>query len=79
MAAPRNRQQRQALTAEVAQLQGSADEWAKKGGRAKLERCGGQQRLCVRVDSQKAYGKEAAFVLCVAASGLDISTLRKFV
>ena len=51
-------EQRQALTAEVAQLQGSADEWAKKGGRAKLERCGEQQRLCVRVDSQKAYGKE---------------------
>jgi hypothetical protein len=49
---------RQVLTAEVAQLQANAEDWAKKGGRTKLERCGEQARLCVRVDTGQVYGKE---------------------
>ena len=51
-------EQRQALTAEVAQLQANAEDWAKRAGRARLEKCGEQARLCVRVDSRQAYGKE---------------------
>ena len=51
-------EQRQELRAEVLQMQTNADEWARKGGRARLERCGDQQRLCVRVDTQQRYGKE---------------------
>jgi hypothetical protein len=50
--------ERQALRAEVLQLQTNAEEWARKGGRAKLEKCGEQGRLCVRVDTKQSYGKE---------------------
>ena len=53
--------QRQELRAEVLQLQATADEWVKKGGRAKLERCGDKERLCVRVDKAVGFGKEADF------------------
>ena len=49
--------QHQALKAEIAQLQANAEEWAKKAGRAKLEKCGEQQRLCVGVDTLQRYGK----------------------
>ena len=50
--------QHQALKAEIAQLQANAEEWAKKAGRAKLVKCGEQQRLCVGVDTQQRYGKD---------------------
>lgn len=50
--------ERQALRAEVLQLQANAEEWTTKGGRAKLERCGERERLCVRVDTRQVYGKE---------------------
>jgi outer membrane murein-binding lipoprotein Lpp len=56
--------QRQALAAEVAQWQAQADAWAKKGGRAKLERCGDQGRLCVRVDTRAGgFGKEGDYMV----------------
>ena len=51
-------EQRQALTAEVAQLQANAEDWARRAGRASLKKCGEQARLCVRVDGRQAYGKE---------------------
>ena len=53
--------QRVALQSEVAQLQTQAEEWAKRGGRARLERCGDKERLCVRVDKTVGFGKEADY------------------
>lgn len=51
-------QQRAALAADVAQLQANAEAWAKTAPRAKLDRCGDQARLCVRIDTQAgAFGK----------------------
>lgn len=50
-----------ALTEEVAQLQGQANEWAKRGGRAKLDVCGEERRLCVQVDKRLGYGKDADY------------------
>jgi hypothetical protein len=50
--------QRRELREEVIQLQNNAEEWARKGGRAKLERCGEQERLCVRVDTKQVYGEK---------------------
>ncbi|MEO8767910.1 MAG: hypothetical protein ABI363_06175 [Nitrosospira sp.] len=49
--------QRTVLLGEVAQLQVQAEDWAKRGGRAKLEVCGEQKRLCVRVDRTTGFGK----------------------
>lgn len=54
-------EQKAALLGEVAQLQASAEEWAKRGGRAKLEKCGDQGRLCVRVDKGRGYGKDGDY------------------
>ncbi|MEP6606863.1 MAG: hypothetical protein ABJA60_12215 [Nitrosospira sp.] len=51
------KEERAALLDEVAQLQVQAEDWAKRGGRAKLEVCGDTSRLCVRVDKTTAYGK----------------------
>jgi hypothetical protein len=54
-------EQKAALLGEVAQLQASAEEWAKRGGRAKLEKCGDQGRLCVRIDKGRGYGKDGDY------------------
>lgn len=48
-------EQKIALLGEVARLQGQAEDWAKRGGRAKLEQCGPANRLCVRVDKILSY------------------------
>jgi hypothetical protein len=53
--------ERAALLDEVAQLQVQAEDWAKRGGRAKLEACGDQRRLCVRIDRTTGYGKEGDY------------------
>ena len=50
-----------ALLVEVAQLQTNADDWAKRGGRAKLEKCGDANRLCVRIDKTTGYGKDSDY------------------
>ena len=52
------REEKAELQEEVAQLQANANEWAKQGGRAKLERCGEASRLCVRVNKTVSYGKD---------------------
>ena len=54
-------EQRVALVEEVAQLQAQAEDWTKRGGRAKLERCDDKERLCVRVDKTIGFGKEADY------------------
>lgn len=54
-------EQKAALLGEVAQLQASAEEWARRGGRAKLEKCGDQGRLCVRIDKGRGYGKDGDY------------------
>ena len=46
------------LQEEIVQLQANANEWAKQGGRIKLERCGETSRLCVRVNKTVSYGKD---------------------
>ena len=52
------REEKAALRDEVIQLQANANEWAKQGGRVKLERCGDASRLCVRVNKAVSYGKD---------------------
>jgi len=52
------REEKAALQDEVVQLQANANEWAKQGGRVKLERCGEASRLCVRVNKSVSYGKD---------------------
>lgn len=54
-------EQKAALLGEVAQLQANAEDWAKRGGRAKLEKCGDQGRLCVRIDKSSGYGKDGDY------------------
>ena len=54
-------EQKAALISEVGQLQAEANEWAKRGGRAKLETCGDAGRLCVRIDKSTGYGKEGDY------------------
>jgi hypothetical protein len=54
-------EERSQLAAEIEQLQAQANDWAKRGGRAKLDTCGDQKRLCVRVDRETAYGKNADY------------------
>ena len=49
------------LKVEVAQMRAQADEWTKRGGRAKLENCGTSARLCVRVDKRVAYGESSDY------------------
>jgi len=46
------------LQEEIVQLQANANEWAKQGGRVKLERCGEASRLCVRINKTSSYGKD---------------------
>ncbi|MGJ7582871.1 hypothetical protein ACSFA3_22100 [Variovorax sp. RHLX14] len=52
------REEKAALQEEVVQLQANANDWAKQGGRIKLERCGEASRLCVRVNKSVSYGKD---------------------
>lgn len=53
-----------ALQVEVTQLQANANDWAKRGGRAKLEKCGSEPgRLCVRVDKAKGYGTDGDYFI----------------
>lgn len=54
-------EQREALLDEVTQLQVQAEDWAKRGGRAKLEMCGDQRRLCVRIDKTTGFGKDGDY------------------
>ena len=54
-------EQKAALLGEVAQLQANAEDWAKRGGRAKLEKCGDQGRLCVRIVKTTGYGKDSDY------------------
>jgi hypothetical protein len=54
-------EQRAALLGEIAQLQAQAEDWTKQGGRAKLEKCGERERLCVCVDKTVGFGKEADY------------------
>jgi hypothetical protein len=54
-------EQKAELLSEVAQLQLQAEDWAKRGGRAKLEKCGDAGRLCVRVDKTIGYGKNGDY------------------
>jgi hypothetical protein len=53
--------ERAVLLDEVAQLQAQAQDWAKRGGRAKLEVCGDQRRLCVRIDKTTGFGKDSDY------------------
>ena len=55
------REEKATLLGEVAQLQANAKDWAKRGGRAQLERCGDAGRLCARVDKTIGYGKESDY------------------
>lgn len=55
------REEKAALLGEVAQLQANADDWAKRGGRAKLDKCGDARRLCVRIDKTTSYGKDSDY------------------
>lgn len=55
------REEKAELQEEVAQLQANANEWAKQGGRVKLERCGETSRLCVRVNKIVSYGKDSDY------------------
>lgn len=58
------KEQKAALMSEVGQLQAQASEWAKRAGRAKLEKCGESARLCVRVNKNIGYGEnEDYFIL----------------
>ena len=54
-------EQKAALLSEVTQLQENADSWVKRGGRTKLEKCGDQGRLCVRIDKSTGYGKDGDY------------------
>ena len=49
--------------AELEALQANADDWAKRGGRAKLEKCGDQGRLCVRVEKGTGYGEQSDYMI----------------
>jgi hypothetical protein len=50
--------QKAALGEEVAQLKAQANDWTKRAGKAKLEKCGDAARLCVRIETTTGYGKD---------------------
>lgn len=54
-------EQKAALLQEVGALRANAEDWAKRGGRAKLGTCGNAGRLCVRVDTSVGYGEAGDF------------------
>ena len=70
-------EQRAALVGEVAELQVQAEDWAKRGGRAKLERCGERERLCVRVDKTVGYGKDGDYFVLRGTDGGSAVALRR--
>jgi hypothetical protein len=49
-------EQRQALAADVAQLQANVAELEKKGGRIRLDKCGPDNRLCVEIARDQGGG-----------------------
>ena len=54
--------QKDALAAEVAQMQANVDALAKRGGRITLAPCGLSRRLCVRVDTHAGgFGKDGDY------------------
>jgi hypothetical protein len=53
--------ERDQLKAELVQLRAQSDAWVKRGGRAKLEKCGDLARLCVRVDKKLVYGEKGDY------------------
>ena len=70
--------QRAALAEEVGQLQAQAEDWAKRGGWAKLEKCGDQGCLCVRVDKTVGFGKNGDYFVSDRKAGnpIQIKELR---
>lgn len=54
-------EERAALLGEVTQLQVQVEDWAKRGGRAKLGTCGEQERLCVRIDRTTGFGEQGDY------------------
>ena len=56
-------EERDALTAEIAELRDGAEAWKTKAGRAKLTNCGEQRRLCVRVDPRTVYGADRDYFI----------------
>lgn len=54
-------EERAALLEEVTQLQVQTEDWTKRGGRARLEVCGEQKRLCVRIDRTTGFGKNGDY------------------
>jgi hypothetical protein len=54
-------EQKAALNVEVARLQANVEDWAKRGGRATLAKCGEASRPCVRVDKTTGYGKDVDY------------------
>ena len=49
---------------EKAELEANVADLAKRGGRAKLEKCGDQNRLCVRIDkSAGGFGKDSEYAV----------------
>ena len=55
------RSQVESLAEQKAQLQTDVADLEKRGGRIKLEKCGDQGRLCVRVDKSRSYGKDGDY------------------
>lgn len=52
------------LREEKAELEANVADLAKRGGRAKLEKCGDQGRLCVRIDkSAGGFGKDSEYAV----------------
>lgn len=57
-------EQKAQLQAEVAELQTNAQDWTKRAGRAKLDKCGEQSRLCVRIDKDAGtFGNDADYAI----------------
>jgi hypothetical protein len=56
-------QQRAALEAEISVLQAQSNDLAKRGGRAKLNVCGTESRLCVQVDKRWGFGKNGDYFI----------------
>ena len=57
-------EQKAQLKAEVAELQTNAQDWTKRAGRAKLDKCGEQSRLCVRIDKAAGtFGNDADYAI----------------
>ncbi len=55
------RSQIESLAGQKTQLEAQVADLEKRGGRIKLEKCGDQSRLCVRVDKSRGYGKDGDY------------------